>query len=79
MSDHWEEIIWDKEVLIHENITLSWYLGGQVAMLNSTVNHEIHVSKNSSFLVPMHGGIWIICVSLSGKLTILNLSIPLKK
>nr|XP_012220123.1 PREDICTED: uncharacterized protein LOC105670935 [Linepithema humile] len=72
MSDHWEEIGWDKEDLIrtssHTNLSLTWYLDGQVAMIESSVNHHRanhHVAKSSSFLVPMHGGIWIMCVSLS--------------
>lgn len=65
MSDHWEEIGWDKENLIHVNLT--WYLDGQVAMLKSSVNHRTNrITKSSSFLVPMHGGIWIMCVTLSG-------------
>jgi len=65
MSDHWEEIDWDKEDLIHANVNLTWY--GQVARLESSVNqrNKHRVVKNS-FLVPMHGGIWIMCVSLSG-------------
>lgn len=73
MSDHWEEIGWDKEDLIrtssHTNVSLTWYLDGQVAMIESSVNHHRanhRVAKSSSFLVPMHGGIWIMCVSLSG-------------
>ncbi|XP_014486603.1 PREDICTED: uncharacterized protein LOC106750639 [Dinoponera quadriceps] len=64
MSDYWEEIGWDKKDLIHANVSLAWYLDGQVAMLESSVNYRAHrVAK--SFLVPMHGGIWIMCVSLS--------------
>lgn len=67
MSDHWEEIGWDKEDLMHANVNLTWYLDGQVAMLKSSVNHRTNrVIKSSSFLVPMHGGIWIMCVTLSG-------------
>ncbi|XP_012539604.1 uncharacterized protein LOC105838523 isoform X2 [Monomorium pharaonis] len=67
MSDHWEEINWNKEDLIHVNVNLTWYLNGQVARLESSVNHrnKHRVAKSSSFLVPMHGGIWIMCVSLS--------------
>ncbi|XP_011331131.2 uncharacterized protein LOC105275747 isoform X2 [Ooceraea biroi] len=69
MSDHWEEISWDKEDLIHANVSLTWYLDGQVAKLESSVDHRPNhrrVASSSSFLVPMHGGIWIMCVSLSG-------------
>ncbi|KAL6446177.1 hypothetical protein ACFW04_001073 [Cataglyphis niger] len=66
MSDHWEEISWDKEGLSHANVNLTWYLDGQVAMLKSSDNHRTNrVTKSSSFLVPMHGGIWIMCVTLS--------------
>ncbi|XP_011331133.2 uncharacterized protein LOC105275747 isoform X3 [Ooceraea biroi] len=68
MSDHWEEISWDKEDLIHANVSLTWYLDGQVAKLESSVDHRPNhrrVASSSSFLVPMHGGIWIMCVSLS--------------
>lgn len=68
MSDHWEEIGWDKEDLIHANVNLTWYLNGQVARLEFFVNHrnKHRVTKSSTFLVPMHGGIWIMCVSLPG-------------
>ncbi|XP_024884388.1 uncharacterized protein LOC112462702 [Temnothorax curvispinosus] len=68
MSDHWEEISWDKEDLTRANVNLTWYLNGQVARLESSVNHrnKHRVAKSSSFLVPTHGGIWIMCVSLSG-------------
>ncbi|KYN10036.1 hypothetical protein ALC57_17831 [Trachymyrmex cornetzi] len=67
MSDHWEEINWDREDLIHANVNLTWYLNDQVAKLESSVNHrnKHRVAKSSTFLVPMHGGIWIMCVSLS--------------
>ncbi|XP_025989499.1 uncharacterized protein LOC105203030 isoform X2 [Solenopsis invicta] len=67
MSDHWEEIYWDKKDLIHVNVNLTWYLNDQVARLESSVNHrnKHRVAKSSSFLVSMHGGIWIMCVSLS--------------
>ena len=68
MSDHWEEINWNKEDLIHANVNLTWYLNGQVAKLESSVNHrnKHRAAKSSTFLVPMDGGIWIMCVSLSG-------------
>lgn len=64
MSDHWEEVGWDKEALTHANVTLTWYLDGQVAMVEPTSGHRNH---HSTFLVPMYGGIWIMCVSLTGK------------
>lgn len=74
MSDHWEEIYWDKKDLIHVNVNLTWYLNDQVARLESSVNHrnKHRVAKSSSFLVSMHGGIWIMCVSLSGTYNFYN-------
>ncbi|XP_076233950.1 uncharacterized protein LOC143178903 [Calliopsis andreniformis] len=66
MSDHWEEVSWDKEALTHANVTLKWYLDGQVAMLQHTSSHRNHhSSRRPTFLVPMYGGIWIMCVSLT--------------
>ena len=66
MSDHWEEVGWDKEALTRTNVTLTWYLDGQVAMLGSASAHRNHHSgRRPTFLVPMYGGIWIMCVSLT--------------
>jgi len=77
MSDHWEEIDWDKKDLIHANVNLTWY--GQVARLESSVNQRNkHRVVKSSFLVPMHGGIWIMCVSLSGIKVIVILNIKFR-
>ncbi|XP_076656290.1 uncharacterized protein LOC143360950 isoform X2 [Halictus rubicundus] len=65
MSDHWEEINWNKAALTRANVTLTWYLDGQVAMLeNGHRNHR--PGRRPTFLVPMYGGIWIMCVSLTG-------------
>lgn len=79
MSDHWEEISWNKEDLIHANVSLTWYLDGRVAKLKSSVNHRANrrVATSSSFLVPMHGGIWIMCVSLSGMIIADSHFVPL--
>ncbi|XP_034180473.1 intraflagellar transport protein 140 homolog isoform X3 [Osmia lignaria lignaria] len=66
MSDHWEEVGWDKEALSHANVTLTWYLDGQVALLEPASGHRNHHSgRRPTFLVPMYGGIWIMCVSLT--------------
>ncbi|XP_047358451.1 uncharacterized protein LOC124952500 isoform X4 [Vespa velutina] len=65
MTDHWEEVGWDKEALIHANVSLTW-LDDQVAMLETPPAHRNHHrGRRGSFLVPMHGGIWTMCVSLS--------------
>ncbi|XP_017888147.1 uncharacterized protein LOC108629789 [Ceratina calcarata] len=64
MSDHWEEVSWDKEALTHANVTLTWYLDGQVALLESGHKNH-HPGRRPTFLVPMYGGIWIMCVSLT--------------
>ncbi|XP_043494843.1 uncharacterized protein LOC122519462 isoform X5 [Polistes fuscatus] len=66
MTDHWEEVGWNKEALINVNVSLTWYLDGQVAMLEAPAAHRNHHhGRRGSFLVPMHGGIWTMCVSLS--------------
>lgn len=70
VSDHWEEVSWDKEVLMSmSNITTpTWYLDGQIAMLEPHPGHKHHYfHKQPAFLVPMHGGIWTLCVSLTGE------------
>lgn len=67
MTDHWEEVGWDKEALTHANVSLTW-LDDQVAMLETpTAHRNHHRGRRGSFLVPMHGGIWTMCVSLSGE------------
>lgn len=67
MSDHWEEVSWDKDALMHENTSPSWYLDGRVAKLQPvSASPEHYFANQSAFLVPMHGGIWTMCVSLTG-------------
>lgn len=81
MSDHWEEVTWDKEALEKANVSLSWYLDGKVGKLETVHgsggygkhlqyngHHVIGVKSRMgpAFLVPMHGGIWTMCVSLTG-------------
>ncbi|XP_015109098.1 uncharacterized protein LOC107035943 [Diachasma alloeum] len=66
MSDHWEEVGWDKEDLNKANVSPTWYLDGQVAMLEPMLDHtNRYTTGRPTFLVPMHGGIWTMCVSLS--------------
>ena len=70
MSDHWEEVGWNREALSQTNINPTWYLDGKVAMLEPLPGHGSffhHFQKKPAFLVPMHGGIWTLCVSLTGK------------
>ncbi|XP_066587752.1 uncharacterized protein [Prorops nasuta] len=74
MSDHWEEVGWDKQALTNTNISFTWYLDGQVAVLEPSSTQKYHYSdKPAAYLVPMHGGIWTMCVSLSEEeITLLN-------
>lgn len=68
MSDHWEEVGWDREALDNANISPTWYLDGQVVMLDPPGDRRRGYSRRKPvFLVPMHGGIWTMCVSLTGK------------
>lgn len=68
MTDHWEEVTWNR--LLLENLAnnnsstrLQWLLDGTVARVTKTEDVD---SGATAFLVPMHGGIWTLCVSLSG-------------
>ncbi|GLV34952.1 uncharacterized protein CBL_09432 [Carabus blaptoides fortunei] len=63
MTDHWEEVTWDRtvlETLTNGTIRLKWLIDGTVAMV--TKNDD---DRAIAFLVPMHGGIWTLCVNLS--------------
>ncbi|XP_045476790.1 uncharacterized protein LOC123682286 [Harmonia axyridis] len=66
MTDHLEEVSWDRyalEDLSNSTVRIQWYLDGKVAkiMTNDGKNKII------AFLVPMHGGIWTLCVSLTSE------------
>ncbi|XP_014233898.1 uncharacterized protein LOC106657102 [Trichogramma pretiosum] len=114
MSDHWEEVYWDREILDRLNVSprIRWYLDDKVGKLDSAYNNRPRVDedhrvvqtignappppppppqqqqshsvvdavgvhlinkhnndKNTApapaFIVPMHGGIWTLCVSLT--------------
>ncbi|KAJ8664483.1 hypothetical protein QAD02_006145 [Eretmocerus hayati] len=79
MSDHWEEVTWDKDALTLSGVHPTWYLDGKVGRLDpisasrfaQQQPHHVLVSGGSrprlgpAFLVPMHGGIWTMCVSLT--------------
>lgn len=104
MTDHWEEVSWERDSLRtlvqeynnnsimqleHEHlyghhshrrlIHLQWLLDSTVVrvttssasiMDDESINqHENRIGHKSSvaFLVPMHGGIWTLCVALTGK------------
>lgn len=67
MTDHWEEVTWDKQELansINSSLRLQWIVDGKVARL--TPNDE-DTDTAYAFLVPMHGGIWTLCLSLTGE------------
>lgn len=64
MTDHWEEITWDRsalEEIVNGSLKLHWLLDGLVAKI-TTLDHGFR----TAFLVPMHGGIWTLCISLRG-------------
>lgn len=66
MTDHWEEVSWDKmEVsnLTNNTVRVQWLLDGKIGKV--LTNDERN--KVLSFLVPMHGGIWTLCLSLTGR------------
>ena len=74
MSDHWEEVAWDREALANASVSPRWYLDGKVGQLDAVPSkHGSRLAGNTrargspAFLVPMHGGIWTMCVALSGE------------
>lgn len=67
MTDHWEEVTWNKEEvknLTNSTVRVQWLLDGKIAKVSTNDERD----RTLSFLVPMHGGIWTLCLSLSGKL-----------
>lgn len=63
MTDHWEEVTWDRYQLEKSangtTMRIAWYLDGTVAKVTTEGERTI------AFLVPMHGGIWTLCVALT--------------
>ncbi|CAG9836632.1 unnamed protein product [Diabrotica balteata] len=63
MTDHWEEVTWDKngvDFLANGTVRVQWLLDRTVARISTNER-----DRTIAFLVPMHGGIWTLCVSLS--------------
>ncbi|CAB0001149.1 unnamed protein product [Nesidiocoris tenuis] len=74
MTDHWETIVWDpQEVdkLVSANFTelgleAKKYLDDRVTSVTVRKGTGLKVTDVARvFLVPMHGGIWTLCVSLT--------------
>ncbi|XP_050308583.1 uncharacterized protein LOC126744991 [Anthonomus grandis grandis] len=64
MSDHWEEVTWDMEklgILANGTVRLTWLLDKTVARVSTNDQRD----RTMAFLVPMHGGIWTLCLSLT--------------
>lgn len=65
MTDHWEEVTWNKndlEILANSTVRLQWLLDNKVARVSTNDIKD----RSLAFFVPMHGGIWTLCVSLTG-------------
>ncbi|XP_026729292.1 uncharacterized protein LOC113494953 [Trichoplusia ni] len=64
MTEHWEHVVWDHAALAAlanaSNTALQWLLDEKVAKIEDTSNRK----GGGTFLVPMNGGIWTMCVSL---------------
>ncbi|XP_049868895.1 uncharacterized protein LOC126368785 [Pectinophora gossypiella] len=63
MTDHWEHVVWEHAALAAlanaSNTALQWLLDEKVAKIE-----EPGRKGGGTFLVPMNGGIWTMCVSL---------------
>ncbi|EDW80980.1 uncharacterized protein Dwil_GK11267 [Drosophila willistoni] len=69
MTDHWEHVTWDRNSLDRysnrSGLHLEWLLDEQVAMLKPDKRADHRFRRDSVFLVPMHGGIWTLCIDLN--------------
>ncbi|XP_060521712.1 uncharacterized protein LOC132699168 isoform X2 [Cylas formicarius] len=64
MTDHWEEVTWDVERLdafANGTVRLQWLLDKKVVKVTTNDAQE----RTVAFFVPMHGGIWTLCLSIS--------------
>ncbi|KAM8703248.1 hypothetical protein ACLKA7_007945 [Drosophila subpalustris] len=67
MTDHWEHVTWDRHSLDRysnrSGLHLDWLLDEKVAVLKPD-KKDHRYRRDSVFLVPMHGGIWTLCIDL---------------
>ncbi|KAJ2937883.1 hypothetical protein O0L34_g18706 [Tuta absoluta] len=73
MTDHWENVAWQHTALAAlanaSNTALQWLLDEKVAKIEEPGRK----GGGGTFLVPMNGGIWTMCVSLQEEeVSILN-------
>ncbi|XP_063710095.1 uncharacterized protein LOC134838483 [Culicoides brevitarsis] len=82
MTNQWEFVRWDMDLvkkLANESAptkNIEWMLGGKVARIPVGREHHHHVrgknqhhhttDRGGVYLVPMYGGIWTMCVDLTG-------------
>ncbi|KAH8359421.1 hypothetical protein KR093_006549, partial [Drosophila rubida] len=68
MTDHWEHVTWDRNSLDRysnrSGLHLEWLLDEKVAVLKPDKRADHRFRRDSVFLVPMHGGIWTLCIDL---------------
>uniref|UniRef100_A0A1A9WT42 Uncharacterized protein n=1 Tax=Glossina brevipalpis TaxID=37001 RepID=A0A1A9WT42_9MUSC len=68
MTDHWEHVIWDRHSLDkytnRSNLNLDWIMNDKIAMLKPDRKGDHRFRRDTLFLVPMHGGIWTLCIDL---------------
>ncbi|XP_026487163.2 uncharacterized protein LOC113394167 [Vanessa tameamea] len=64
MTEHWEHVSWEKAALAAlanaSNTALQWLLDEKVVKIGDSHSRK----GGGTFLVPMNGGIWTMCVSL---------------
>lgn len=68
LTNYWEYITWNSPALT--KISLEQNVGIESYFDNLITRVFVTNSKNSTvsiYLLPMHGGIWTICISLKGK------------
>ncbi|XP_075973801.1 uncharacterized protein LOC142975044 [Anticarsia gemmatalis] len=64
MTEHWEQVVWEHAALAAlanaSNTALQWLLDEKVVKIEDSSNRK----GGGTFLVPMNGGIWTMCVAL---------------
>ncbi|CAG4990638.1 unnamed protein product [Colias eurytheme] len=69
MTEHWEHVSWERSALTAlanaSNTAIQWLLDEKVVKVEDTSKKK--GGGGSTFLVPMNGGIWKMCVSLEAE------------
>ncbi|CAM1310606.1 Uncharacterised protein g5465 [Pycnogonum litorale] len=67
LTDHWEYVDFDhrkvRETVLRLNYSIEWIEYESIAKIGTGPN------RNKTFLVPLYGGVWHVCMDISGNLS----------